>query len=459
MLMYRLQSLIPLIFASYQAMKKLTKKEIFSKILSYKFEGAMSLDEISTIMKREGLEYSGKSTISQSLSAIGALIPSIESIPLDESFDITVVLDEIFIGSQPILIIVEPISSMILNIKLSNNRDGKTWEESILYPIQNRNINIFNAITDDAKGIISGVESSLPNATRRPDTFHALSHRLGIWVSRLETQAYRAINSEYERELVCLNRKTDKSFKEKEELYKKARIKAIEAIELYENFNYLYKHTINQLNPFKSNGELRNMIKAREEIEVALELIETLENKKINKEIERIRKVLPDLLDYFNDAQKAIENCKSLGVDDEAIRTLSLEWQWNKDWIKAKSSKRKKRAKEKIEFYSSKAKDILDDDYEIVKEQVFNELETIIQASSMVENINSLLRPYLDRSKNQVTQEFLNLFAFYHNHRVYQRGKRAGKAPIEIFTGKKQDKDWIELLIERVESKEADFFL
>jgi len=28
-------------------------------------------------------------------------------------------------------------------------------------------------------------------------------------------------------------------------------------------------------------------------------------------------------------------------------------------------------------------------------------------------------RPYLNRSKNQVTQEFLNLFAFYHNHRVY----------------------------------------
>jgi len=439
-------------------MKKLTKREIFSKILSYKFEGAMSLDEISTIMKREDLEYSGKSTISQSLLAMGALIPSIESIPFDESFEITAVLDEIFIGSQPILITVEPISSVILNIELANNRNSETWEEHILYPLQNRNINIFNAVTDDAKGIISGIEKSLPNATRRPDTFHALSHRLGIWVHRLETQAYTAINNEYERELVCLNRKTDKAFKEKEESYKKACTQSVEAIELYEDFSYLYKRAINQLNPFKSNGELRDMTKAREEIEVALELIETLGNKKINKEIMGIKKILPDLLDYFNDAQKAIVNCKSLGIDDEAIRTLSLEWQWNKDWIKAKTSKRKKRAKEKIELYSSKAMDMLCDDYEIIKEQVFNELDTIIQASSMVENINSLLRPYLDRSKNQVTQEFLNLFAFYHNHRVYKRGKRAGKTPMEIFTGKKQDKDWIELLIERIESKEADFF-
>jgi hypothetical protein len=33
---YRLQSLLPLVFASSQAMKQLSKKEIFSKILSYR---------------------------------------------------------------------------------------------------------------------------------------------------------------------------------------------------------------------------------------------------------------------------------------------------------------------------------------------------------------------------------------------------------------------------------------
>ena len=54
--------------------------------------------------------------------------------------------------------------------------------------------------------------------------------------------------------------------------------------------------------------------------------------------------------------------------------------------------------------------------------------------------------------------EFLNLFAFYHNHRIYKRGKRKGKAPIEILTGEKLKRDWIELLIEQVENKEADFF-
>ena len=57
-----------------------------------------------------------------------------------------------------------------------------------------------------------------------------------------------------------------------------------------------------------------------------------------------------------------------------------------------------------------------------------------------------VLRPYLNGSRNQVTQEFLNLFMFYHNHRRYHAGKRKGKTPMELLTGKPQKEDWITLL-------------
>ena len=87
------------------------------------------------------------------------------------------------------------------------------------------------------------------------------------------------------------------------------------------------------------------------------------------------------------------------------------------------------------------------------------ELDNIIQASSMVENINSILRTYLNLSKNQITQEFLNLFAYYHNHRRYNAGKRKGKSPMEILTKKRENKDWIELLTDEVERLEPDFFV
>ena len=122
-------------------------------------------------------------------------------------------------------------------------------------------------------------------------------------------------------------------------------------------------------------------------------------------------------------AREPSERCKKLGIDDDTITTLTLAWQWNKALIKAKKEDRRKRAKENYLFYIEYAKDILGDSYKDIKSKLFDELDNIIQASSMVENINSILRPYLDHSKNQINQEFLNLFAFYHNHRRYRAGK------------------------------------
>jgi len=48
---------------------------------------------------------------------------------------------------------------------------------------------------------------------------------------------------------------------------------------------------------------------------------------------------------------------------------------------------------------------------------------------------------------------------FYHNHRRYVDGKRKGQTPMEILTGKKQKKDWIELLFDAVREKDPSFFI
>ena len=57
-------------------------------------------------------------------------------------------------------------------------------------------------------------------------------------------------------------------------------------------------------------------------------------------------------------------------------------------------------------------------------------------------------------SRNRVNQELLNLIMFYHNHRRYKSGKRKGKTPAELLTGKKQQKQWLEMLMEKVEKGE-----
>ncbi len=86
---------------------------------------------------------------------------------------------------------------------------------------------------------------------------------------------------------------------------------------------------------------------------------------------------------------------------------------------------------------------------------MFDKLDTIVRASSLVEMVNALLRPSLDSCKGQITQEACNLILFYHNPRRYKSGKRQGKAPIALLTGKPMEAPWWELLCQRVNTEQA----
>ena len=83
-------------------------------------------------------------------------------------------------------------------------------------------------------------------------------------------------------------------------------------------------------------------------------------------------------------------------------------------------------------------------------EPVFQLFNGIVRTSSLIEMVNSQIRTYLDSCKGQINQEHLNLIMFYHNHRPYKSGKRKDKAPIELLTGIKLEKTWLELLAETV---------
>jgi hypothetical protein len=183
----------------------------------------------------------------------------------------------------------------------------------------------------------------------------------------------------------------------------------------------------------------------------------SLDHKTICKEAVLIKKTLPDLLVYFNDAPKAFARCEALMTDNkEALQVLALAWQWNKAVIKSKEINRKHRAILQRDLHLELAKLFIGNEKQFIqlKKAVYAELDQIIQASSMVECINSILRPYLNASRSQVTQECLNLFMFYHNHRRYHAGKRKGKTPMALLTGKPQKKDWITLL--QKEAKNTD---
>ena len=126
--------------------------------------------------------------------------------------------------------------------------------------------------------------------------------------------------------------------------------------------------------------------------------------------------------------------------------------------MKSKNAKARHYRSMQEKLYLELAQCCIQKDFDLIKTQIFMKLDHIVQSSAMVECINSIIRPYLNNSKNHVTQEMLNLIMFYHNHRRYINGKRKNKTPFEILTGKKQEKDWLELIIDIVEEKDPSLF-
>lgn len=66
--------------------------------------------------------------------------------------------------------------------------------------------------------------------------------------------------------------------------------------------------------------------------------------------------------------------------------------------------------------------------------------------SSLGEHVNSALRPLRETCRGQVEQEMWEVFAYGHNQRRVVRGKRAGKAPIALLTGKAIEQTWLDSL-------------
>ena len=431
-------------------------------MLSIRLEGGSSLGNVSTIMKRQVCDLSSIGSISQTLSRIGGLLPM--TIDSKQTFQTLVFAsDEIFSKTTPILVTVDPCSSAILRIELSKTRNADDWKNHFECLMDN-GLEAIYLVSDDGVGLRAGHSASLSHTVRQSDTYHAIAHTLGHWVERLEKTAYKAIKEEDQREQKVQSAKSEQAKKKQQPLYRQAQHACEAAIRDYDDFSYLYYCLIKELNVFDKEGNLRPKQHAENVIKTGLQLIEESNHEGLCKAAQKVRRTLPDLFHYFDIAEDIVNDCKKL-VDDETLKAYCVAWQWGKAVRKAKKSPRKQHAKgqeqtslEKAEWWGSHGVDQANWRADIQK-TIYAKLDKIVQSSALVECINSIIRPYFNTSKNQVSQEQLNLIMHYHNHRRYLAGVRKNKTPMEILTGEDQAKDWIEILFDIIEEKDPELLV
>jgi len=136
-------------------------------------------------------------------------------------------------------------------------------------------------------------------------------------------------------------------------------------------------------------------------------------------------------------------------VPHEVCEFLVLAWH-HAHLVSHSQAKPKRAHQREREFWWACAEGLVGDEFDTLKALGFDQLDSIVRASSLVEMVNALIRPSLKSCKGQITQATLHLIMFYHNHWRYQSGKRQGKAPIALLTGKPLEAPWWELLLQQV---------
>jgi hypothetical protein len=427
-------------------------------MLSLRLEARGSIGAISTIMKRFECKLSATGSISQVLSRIGSSLPDTLSTENGTTQYLVFASDEIFSKNIPILVTVDPCSSAILRIELAQSRKAEDWKRHFECLYDN-GLEMIYLVSDEGQGIRAGHADAVSDAACQSDTYHAIAHQLGSWADRLEKAAYKAIGEEHDCERKLDSAKSDRVLEKRWANCERAAKATQKAVMLYEDFSYLYRCVLGELNVFDSHGNLRDRAQAEDGIIVGLVLVKELNHSNITEAANKAERTLPDLFHYFDVAKGVVEECKALSIDEEILRLYCVAWQCGKAVRKAKKSVRKKKAQKREQFYLEIAGGLHQDESRDLQKEIYARLDKIVQSSALVECINSIIRPYFNTTKNHVTQGLLNLIMYYHNHRRYLDGIRKNKTPMELLTGKAQAKDWISMLFDRIREKDPELLL
>jgi hypothetical protein len=416
-------------------------------LLLLRLEGKCSLLSISSILK--ALQYHPNSLgyLSQFFHSAGQMLPS--TLVMSSKKLVFYLSDEIFAIHAPILVTIDARSTAILKIELASDRSAETWKAHF-EALESHHFFSLGMASDRGKGVVAGYQAACDMALWVADYFHEFRDLFEV-LHQLERKAYAAMNKEYDAARTFANAKSEANLQKRLQQYEIAHDACEQVIMLYDQLDLLLDLLREALHLCSPHGKLRTPEGVRSELTLLFDMIEALDGAAITQTLKPIRNHLDDILLPFKQAE-AIAAELRLVVPHEALDFLVLAW--HHDHLSSQSgSKQKRYHQRQRDFWLVCADALLDDAFDTLKALVFDKLDSIVRASSLVEMVNSLIRPYLSSCKGQITQETLNLIMFYHNHRRYKSGKRQGKAPIELLTGKPLEAPWWELLRQQINTE------
>ena len=409
-------------------------------ILLLRMVGHCSLERSAQICAELGLPSASVGYISQRLTAFAQSLPT--ALPAGMQF-VVVLADEIFTAGQPILLTIEPRSLTILKIELASDCEATTWQNHWAELVEAGLLE--QVVSDRGAGLVKGC--ALAGLTHHPDLFHLL-HPLAVLGARFYRQALAAIAHEYERGALALGSTPEVIARRRAE-YEAARAQAAEQVQRYDDFCYLWQELRRLLEAFDECGEMPALAARQAEMACVLELLETIGNAEWRQALKSFATGLAGYWGYYERLAMVYEDlCRQ--HPRAAVAALACGWQLERQATNSKEYGARQRLQQAAQATYERAAQLVPAAARARQQAVVAALSAEIRSSSLIENVNSSLRPLLETSRGQVRQETLNLFAWVHNHRRFVRGHRVGRAPLEILTGETFAQSWLESLLDLV---------
>ncbi len=414
-------------------------------IMLLRLEGKCSMPSLSSILKYFQYQPNSVGYLSECFHNYGCALPS--TLSMAEHQVVFYLSDEIFARHQPILVTIEAQSTAILKMQLASDRSAQTWQAHF-EDLGEHRFHSIGMASDRGLGLVAGYHAACQDARWVCDRFHEFQD-LFDRRRQLERKAYAAIAKEAKAAETFNNAKSEANLHKRLQHYEHAHQACEQAMARYDQLDLLLHLLRDALHLCSPVGRLRTVAGVRSELTLLLSLIEEIDDPVLPQLLQSIRSHLDEILAPFEQAEAMHTALLDL-IPQQILDALVLAW--HHEHLSYQShGKQKHYHQHERQQWLDFAEGFLDTQFEPLKALVFKKLDSIVQASSLVEMVNSLIRPYLNSSKGQISQETLNLIMFYHNHRRYKSGKRQGKAPIELLTGKALEAHWVELLIQHLQ--------
>ncbi len=358
--------------------------------------------------------------------------------------------DELFVGREPILVMVEPSSLVITGLYATADRDAETWG-CVLLLTQDRQVQIRGLAEDGGLPYAASCRVAGLDTAIQKDVWHPLMEAAQV-VKDVEREIRRTMSAAVRLEKQLRQHWTDAAFDKWVTLTEQAeRLVALNA-QLRFWCECLWDAV--ELVDLRS-GEIRERAINQWLLDETLAHLRQLDHPRIRGLVEHLQAQAPDLLTFLEGLAQPLaawqtrlpQHWPDLAWAEFFQASVARLW-------RLEHALRNGHAQFQTATHAARqlvAEFVADDPTaQQLAQDLLTLLERTVRTSSAAETINSVLRPYLVGRRECTDlvsrQLFLNLFALWFNLHKFERGPRKGKSPYELAGIDVGTEDWLTLL-------------